>query len=283
MDQSAIQTTLQVNGIRMGAVICGQRTPPIAGTLVLVHGFTGCASGWGELLLQLVVPGWRVVALDMLGHGFSEAPPDAARYSIERCQEDIVACLRELGVPTGEAVLLGYSMGGRIALYAAFSRYFRALILESASPGLVSPGERELRHNNDNLLAASIERDGMAAFVQYWEQLPLFHSQHNLPANVREALHAQRLRNNPKGLANSLRGVGTGVQPPLHQQLAQLDLPVLLMAGDLDQKYCDIARQMAQALPQAVLHIVHGAGHTVHLEQPAIFATLVREFCTTSI
>ncbi|HEX4202885.1 MAG TPA: 2-succinyl-6-hydroxy-2,4-cyclohexadiene-1-carboxylate synthase [Ktedonobacteraceae bacterium] len=286
MDQDVLQTTLQINGVCMGVVVYDVGGPQMAtsgGTLVLLHGFTGSAMGWGELLPRLALPGWRVVALDMLGHGASAAPADPERYSIEHCQQDVIAALRELGVQPGEAVLLGYSMGGRIALYCAFAGFFRALVLESASPGLASPAEREQRRESDNALAARIERDGVPAFVRYWEQIPLFASQQSLAAAVHEFLHEQRLHNSPQGLAQSLRGVGTGVQPALHERLAQLDLPILLLAGALDQKFCTIARHMYDVLPRAQLHIVPGAGHTVHLEQPASFTTLVREFCLSLV
>ena len=184
-----------------------------------------------------------------------------------------------LGVRKGEAILLGYSMGGRIALYTAFSGFFRALILESASPALADPLERAQRRSNDEQLAASIERDGIVAFVEYWEHLPLFASQQRLPYEQRQALHEQRLHNSASGLANSLRGVGTGAQPALQERLATLSLPVLLIAGILDTKFCTITHQMAQSLPDAQLHIVPDAGHTVHLEQPEVFDQIVGDFC----
>jgi 2-succinyl-6-hydroxy-2,4-cyclohexadiene-1-carboxylate synthase len=273
---------VNVNGVQIGVL---QREPLISGsdpvdTLVLLHGFTGSARNWESLYADLALPGWRIIALDMLGHGRSSAPDDPERYRMEHCQDDILAVLRELGVQAGGAVLLGYSMGGRIALYTAFSRFFRALILESASPGIGAAREREQRRSSDNALATSIEQEGVAPFVERWERLPLFASQSNLPIAQQEALHRQRLQNRAVGLANSLRGVGTGAQPALHAQLSALDLPVLLIAGELDAKFCCTARQMARDLPHATLHIVAGAGHTVHLEQPAVFAQLVRQFCS---
>jgi 2-succinyl-6-hydroxy-2,4-cyclohexadiene-1-carboxylate synthase len=267
-----------VNGVQLNSElreVDKANAPP----LVLVHGFTASAAGWGNHLDIFASWGLRVLALDMLGHGKSDAPGDPARYSIEHCQRDILAMLEELGVRKGEAILLGYSMGGRIALYTAFSGFFRALILESASPGLADPNEREQRRMSDEVLAASIEREGIAAFVERWERLPLFASQARLPQEVREKLHTQRLRNSARGLAQSLRGVGTGVQPALHARLPTLHIPVLLIAGELDTKFCAIARQMAQALPQAQLCIVPNAVHTVHLEQPEVFDTIVKDFC----
>src|SRR5579883_2019656 len=266
---------VQVNDIRLNIEERGrQQDPP----LVLLHGFTGSAAGWGKHLDRLAAAGLRVLAFDLHGHGPSDAPNNSERYNMEHCQQDILAALKKLDVRQGEATLLGYSMGGRIALYTAFSGFFRALILESASPGLADPAERERRRQSDNALAERIEREGVEAFIDYWEQLPLFASQSNLPPERRAALRAQRLTNRASGLANSLRGVGTGVQPALHERLGTLNLPVLLLAGELDSKFCQIARQMARSTPRARLQIVPGAGHTIHLEQPALFAGLVDEF-----
>jgi 2-succinyl-6-hydroxy-2,4-cyclohexadiene-1-carboxylate synthase len=267
-----------VNGVRLNIELreVDKANPP---TLVLVHGFTESVAGWGNHLDIFAAWRLRVIALDMLGHGESDAPSDAARYSMEHCQRDILAALEVLGVRKREAILLGYSMGGRIALYTAFSGFFRALILESASPGLADPNEREQRRMSDDALAASIEREGIAAFVERWERLPLFASQARLPQEVRDMLHIQRLRNTERGLAQSLRGVGTGVQPALHARLPTLHIPILLIAGELDTKFCGIARQMAQALPQAQLCIVLNAGHTVHLEQPEVLDAVVQDFC----
>jgi 2-succinyl-6-hydroxy-2,4-cyclohexadiene-1-carboxylate synthase len=247
-------------------------------TLVLLHGFTGSAAGWGNHLDALAAHDTRVIAFDLPGHGRSDAPDDVHLYSFDSCQHLILNALRALGVEQGEATMLGYSMGGRIALSLAFSGYFRALVLESASPGLQDPAEREQRRINDEALATSIERDGVPAFVERWEKQPLFASQEWLPLETREALRRQRLNNHVHGLARSLRGAGTGVQPPLHDRLPSLRLPILLLAGELDAKFSAIARSMAQALPQARLCIVPGAGHTIHLERPGEFDRLVGEF-----
>jgi len=268
---------VRVNGVRLGIEQRGE-TKNSNQTLVLLHGFTGSAAGWGQLMDILADYGLRIIAIDLPGHGQSDAPDDTKRYSIEYCQKDILAALQTLGVHKGQAIILGYSMGGRIALYTALSGYFRALILESASPGLEDPAEREERRTSDEALAASIEREGVPAFIERWERLPLFASQRTLPFECREALHRQRLQNNAIGLAQSLRGVGTGVQPSLYAQLSTLHIPVLLIAGELDTKFTTIAKHMAQALPQSQLHIIPAAGHTVQLEQPQLFTSLVGNF-----
>ena len=273
---------VRVNGVRLGIEQRGE-TKNSNQTLVLLHGFTGSAAGWGHQMDILADYGLRIIAIDLPGHGQSDAPEDSKRYSIEHSQKVILAALQELGVHKGQAIILGYSMGGRIALYTAFSGFFRSLILESASPGLEDPAEREQRRLSDEELATSIERDGVPAFIARWENLPLFASQRALPSECREALHRQRLQNSATGLAQSLRGIGTGVQPSLHARLPALKIPVLLIAGALDTKFTAIAQRMAQALPQSQLSIVPAAGHTVHLEQPQLFASLVGDFSLSTI
>jgi len=271
---------LQVNGVHLGVVQCGAKNVAHA-TLVLLHGFTGSALAWRPIITGLAATGLHIVACDMLGHGLSDAPANAGRYSMQHCQEDILTVLQTLGIEPGEAILLGYSMGGRIALYAAFSSYFRALILESASPGLATFAERQQRRASDEALATRIEQDGIEAFINYWEQIPLFASQQRLSAQQRQALHTQRLNNSVQGLANSLRGVGTGMQPELYTRLPTLNLPLLLLAGELDSKFCAIAQHMATQLPQVRLQIVLDAGHSIHLEQPEVFVAQVSEFCAS--
>ncbi len=263
------------DGLHLGVE---ERGDPAATPIVLLHGFTGSAAGWGSHLETLAAAGKRSISLDMLVHGASDIPDEIGRYCMQPARDDMHSALDVLGIRRGEAILLGYSMGGRIALYTALSGYFRGLILESASPGIADDAERAARKASDDALADRIERDGVPAFMDYWENLPLFASQKSLPDAVQSEVRAARLRNNARGLANSLRGVGTGVQPALHAQLAKLDIPTLLIAGAIDTKFTAIARNMATALPHAQLAIVPGAGHTVHLEQPQVFDTLVIEF-----
>jgi 2-succinyl-6-hydroxy-2,4-cyclohexadiene-1-carboxylate synthase len=274
-------TCIAVNGVQMGLVQCGTATDTTQQNplLVLIHGFTGSTENWAAHIQTFTHWGFHIIALDMLGHGRSSIPSDAQRYSIEHSQADIIAALQALGVGPGEAILLGYSMGGRIALYTALSGFFRALILESATPGLSTEQEREQRRRCDEALASCIEQYGIEAFVDYWERRPLFVTQLALSLETRRALRQQRLKNDPLGLANSLRGVGTGAQPDLRNRLSTLQLPVLLITGAEDQKFTTLAEEMLPLLPQGRHVVVPGAGHTVHLEQPEAFASTVRNFC----
>jgi 2-succinyl-6-hydroxy-2,4-cyclohexadiene-1-carboxylate synthase len=258
--------------VKYNVITAGSGAP-----LMLLHGFTAAANSWSDVQPALGSR-FRLIMPDFLGHGRSDAPRDPARYRMERCVDDLISILDAMGLT--RVHLLGYSMGGRVALAAALEhpRRFASVVLESASPGLATKTERRQRVLSDNELAEFIEGEGVEQFVARWERVPLFSSQQRLPPAVRARLAKQRLANNPIGLANSLRGLGTGVQPPLWDRLAGLRVRCLIMAGALDLKFVEIAQTMAAAIAGSRLALVADAGHTIHLEQPAEFVRLVLDF-----
>lgn len=245
--------------------------------LLLLHGFTGSGDVWAPFVSDLSGK-WRIVVPDLPGHGDTDAPEDAERYRMERCVDDLALLLDSLHAD--EAVVLGYSMGGRIALHfaTAFPERVRALVLESASPGIASEAERGARREQDERLARFLLEDGVEAFVDRWERLPLFRSQANLPVDVQARVRARRLSNSARGLAGSLRGMGAGVPRPLMDELPRLRMPTLLLAGQLDDKYCGILGEMGAFMPNATLKIVAGAGHAVHVERPDEWLQHVGQF-----
>jgi 2-succinyl-6-hydroxy-2,4-cyclohexadiene-1-carboxylate synthase len=249
--------------------------------LLLLHGFTGSGGSWNGIVEGLEAH-FRLIRVDLLGHGRTAAPADPARYGIEAAAADLEAILQQAAAVPAD--VLGYSMGGRLALYLALTRpvLVRSLILESASPGLATAAERETRRRQDEALAWRIEQEGIEAFVQEWEQIPLFASQKKLSPVIRDALRRRRLANRAQGLANSLRGLGTGSQPSLWPRLPELSMPVLLLAGEWDEKFSGINRAMAATMPRAHVVIVPGAGHTIHLEQPGSWQEIVTTFLSSS-
>lgn len=263
---------VQVNGLDLYVERAGAGRP-----LLLLHGFTGSADEWAGLTPALA--GRReVIAVDLLGHGRSAAPDEAARYTMERCVADLLALLDELGV--GQAELLGYSMGGRVALQLAAAAPERvgALILESASPGIADPAERAARVASDAALAEQIEARGLGWFADHWAGIPLFASQAGLPAETRAALRERRMRGSARGLANSLRGMGAGSQTSLWAALPGLTMPTQIISGALDAKYVAVGAQAATLMPDASHTIIPRAGHTLHLEAPQAFEQVVVGF-----
>lgn len=247
--------------------------------LVLLHGFTGSARSWAPLVEGLG-SGFEAYALDIVGHGMSDAPGSLEHYRMEAVAADLATAVRALGVERAD--WLGYSMGGRTALAVAAlqPQAVERLVLIGASPGLRTEAERAARRASDEALADRVLADGVEAFVDYWESIPLFASQSRLPPDTRGAIRLGRLANTAQGLAGSLRGMGTGAQPSLWEELPLLDIPVLLLAGEEDAKYSDLAREMASLLPRAQARIVPAAGHAAHLENPGTCARWIRSFLT---
>jgi 2-succinyl-6-hydroxy-2,4-cyclohexadiene-1-carboxylate synthase len=246
--------------------------------LLMLHGFTGSANTWARLIPTLSRR-FHTITPDLPGHGDTASPSEPERYSIDHTAADMIALLETLEV---ECVhLLGYSMGGRLALYIAarYPQRVTSLILESASPGLKVEQERAARRKSDQTLAARIEREGVESFVNYWESLPLWRTQqHTLTDEAKTALRAERLRHSAQGLANSLRGMGTGAQPSLWPELPALAMPVQLITGEWDSKFTAINREMAALLPRARFDVISRAGHAVHLENPPMFEQSVLKF-----
>jgi len=263
---------INVGGLRYYVEDTGTGIP-----LVLLHGFTGSTQSWQHLIPELS-KSCRVIAIDLPGHGRTDTPAEPQRFAFMRVIDDLAAVARELAIEG--AILAGYSMGGRVALAMAHEHpsLVAGMILESASPGLAAPSARAERRRHDAELADSILRDGIPDFVAKWEKLPLWASQALLPQEVLARQRAIRLANSPHGLAESLRGMGTGSQPSYWEQLPQVCDPTLLLAGALDVKFAHIATGMHAALPNAVLEIFPDAGHAVHLECPQHYLKLVSQF-----
>ena len=168
---------------------------------------------------------------------------------------------------------VGYSQGGRLCLQLALDRpdAVQRLALVSASPGIDDPDARAARLDADEHLAHEIERDGIDAFLDRWLAQPLFAT---LPRE-RSGIEERRKANTVDWLTYQLRVLGQGVQPSNWDRLPELPMPVLLIVGELDEKYVDIAQRMEAAIPHARVEIVAGAGHACHLEQPAAVAHLL--------
>jgi 2-succinyl-6-hydroxy-2,4-cyclohexadiene-1-carboxylate synthase len=229
----------------------------MARDVVLLHGFTHTGASWDPVVAALGER-YRALAPDIRGHG-SRAELEPVTLAA------VVDDVARLAAP--RFTLAGYSMGGRIALHAALALGPRIdrLVLIGASPGIADTAERESRRADDDEWADEIEGSDIEGFARRWAQTPVLARQ---PAAVAAAVHADRLRNRPAGLARALRGLGTGALPSLWDRLGEVAVPVALLVGERDRKFAAIASDMARDLVDAEVIVVEGAGHAVHLEAP---------------
>ena len=236
----------------------------MAPAIVLLHGFTHTGASWAPVTAALPER-YRAYAPDLRGHGSAAG---ARPVTLEAVIGDISAASPEA------FTLAGYSMGGRIALHAALALTGRVtgLVLLGASPGIEDPDERAARAAADERLAAEIASSTAEQFARRWARTPVLAGQ---PPEVAAAAHADRLRSPPDGLAEALRGLGTGALPPVWDRLGELRIPVALVVGENDRKFVEIARRMAAIMSDASVHLVPGCGHAVHLEAPALVAGII--------
>jgi len=246
-------------------------------SIIFLHGFTGSSNDWLPFFNQLSKQ-IQIIAIDLPGHGknYSSAIPDL--YTTEYIIRGINSIIKNLCV--GKVVLAGYSMGGRVALTytCKFPKNISGLILESTTAGIVDSLEREQRIESDLMLAEFIEVNPIYKFVDYWLNLPLFDSQKRLEKITKDEIRQAKLFNSPLGLANSLRGFGTGFMPNLWNDLGKILCPTLLLTGELDEKFTAINERMNKKIKDSTHIIVEECGHNIHLERPEVFVSLVNGF-----
>jgi len=232
--------------------------------VVLVHGFTQTGRSWARVSADLARD-HEVVTVDAPGHGGSTG-----------VAADLLSGAGLLGEAGGEAVYVGYSMGGRLALHLALARpdLVDGLVLLGATAGIEAEEERRTRRTADEALAADLERGGLDVFLGRWLAQPLFAS---LPSDAADL--DDRRRNTVAGLASSLRLTGTGTQEPLWDRLGMLTMPVLVLAGERDERFAGLGRRIAQTIgTNATFAVVPHAGHAAHLEEPEAFLRVLRDW-----
>ena len=230
--------------------------------LRLVHGFSQTIRSWEPVEARLPRD-WDVQPLEI---------PDGL---------DFVATAGALGLRGGEGTWVGYSMGGRLSLRLAIDRpeLVERLVLLSASPGITSPADREARLAIDETRVHELERDGVEIFLERWLSQRMFET---LPREASMIDERQR-RNTVHGLAHQLRALGQAAHEPMWDRLSELEMPVLVVSGQWDRAYTEIAEQIGAAIgANAHVTTIEKAGHALHLERPDEVAHVLTSWLETA-
>ncbi|HEV8344804.1 MAG TPA: 2-succinyl-6-hydroxy-2,4-cyclohexadiene-1-carboxylate synthase [Candidatus Binatia bacterium] len=254
---------------------------PDSPAILFLHGFLGSGLDWEEIICGLSDE-FYCVAPDLPGHGRTAKSPNPEAYSMRGAAEALQVTLDELRI--ANPALVGYSMGGRLALHLGMThpQRWNRIVIESASPGIESALEHAKRKKMDEKKAKQLETIEFEVFLQEWYEQPLFQSLKKDRVRFDRLLERRKI-NDPAELAKSLRGMSAGVQPPLWHELQRFDIPLLVIAGDGDTKYRKIAKKMARSCKKASLALVDGTWHNVHEENPKEYTTLLRQFLTETI
>lgn len=272
---------MQINGVSYHVVETGKSSPDRP-TLVFLHGFTGSSKTY-QAWMSAWEKAYHCLSFDMIGHGKTDSPKASSRYRMENVVVDIQQLFQAKAIH--QVVLIGYSMGGRVAISFAdqFPEMVSGLVLINSSPGLATAEERKQRRASDEKLAAWIKTAGVEKFVDYWQELPLFDSQKQLTVEKQKAVRSERLEQQTLGLANSLIGMGTGSQESYWEKLHRFIFPVLLITGEYDQKFQQIAANMHTLLPISEIATIERAGHAAYLEQPEVVQWTINNWLMNQI
>jgi 2-succinyl-6-hydroxy-2,4-cyclohexadiene-1-carboxylate synthase len=211
---------------------------------------------------------WSPIAA-AVGERYPVKVVDFATWTFEERLEEIRAAAG------ADSVVVGYSMGGRLALHAALGSEWRGLVVVGASAGISDAGERQRRRAADEELADWISAHSIDEVVGRWEGKPVFASQ---SPELVAAQRAGRLAHDPVQLARLLRSAGQGALEPVWERLASLETPLLALAGENDSTYRAAAERLAALVPAARAGVVPGAGHAAHLEVPNAVAAAILAF-----
>jgi 2-succinyl-6-hydroxy-2,4-cyclohexadiene-1-carboxylate synthase len=237
----------------------------VGDSVVLLHGFSATSRSWDAVAAHLPRESYSALALDLPGHG--DAADCERPITFAGCVAHVLARAPE------QFVLCGYSLGGRVALHVALAapQRVRRLVLVYSSAGIEDPRERALRRASDRGLADELQRAPLERFIARWNAQPLFAGD---PTEVGALASEDERRNRPDALAAALRGIGTGEMDPLWGRLAELRMPVTVIAGARDHKFQALGRRMADALGAGELVVLPG-GHRLPLESPQALAEAV--------
>lgn len=250
--------------------------------IIALHGFTGCGEDFsGFAKLCPAVEKWDCPNLP--GHGPEPQLNCSPEAKLHFIQSRASAYMSQASYR--RPILLGYSMGARAALLHAcrYPDLWDALILISPNPGIEAASERAKRRLVDEKLACRIERAGVDAFIEFWQNTPMIRSQRMIRDNWRTAMQVLRRQHTAAGLAASLRQFGQGCCPNLWPELPRLSLPTLLICGAMDKKYSELAARMSEVLPNCSQHTIAAVGHMPHLEAPAASAAIINRFLSTTL
>lgn len=235
-----------------------------------LHGFLGDRSDWDAFRTSLSWPALSFDTPDLPGHG-PHPDPVPSHFAAW-----IVRLADRVSMTTAPVHLIGYSLGGRLALALAMAEArtgrIASLTLLGASAGIVDPDVRQRRIETDAARAEELERDGLMPFLDRWYRQPMFAGACRTVGH--ESLVLRRRFGYPTLLASVLRTAGTGLMPNLRPGLGSLRIPVLVLAGADDQKFTAEGQEIAELVPRGEFATVDGAGHALLVEAPEACARL---------
>lgn len=263
------------DGTRLYYEEAGSGTP-----ILFVHEFAGDYRSW-EPQIRHFARRYRCIVYNARGYPPSDVPPDVSAYSQQQAVEDAVAVLDAAGIERAHVV--GLSMGGFCTLHLGLRHPERALSLVVAGCGYgAQPEKQEGFRAESAAIADLIEAQGMPAFADRYAVGPARVQLQNKDPRGWDEFRRMLAEHSTTGSANTMRGVQRG-RPSLYaltDQIAALRVATLIMTGDEDEGCLEPDLMLKRTIPASGLVILPKTGHTLNLEEPALFNQAVLDFIT---
>ncbi len=258
-----------INGVNLNYEVAGQGE-----AVVFLHGMTGSTKDWANQA-SVLSPKYRVVALDMRGHGKSAAPPKEEDYSVPIFAEDVCAILRMLDIK--KCCLAGHSIGGFIALQFALEHQdmLAALVLVDTSSGQFArdPNYAQIRQKLDELARSQ----GMEAAFEYDSaNNPMRIDRFQKHPELKEITRQKMLMTSVDGYLYASGSIGKW--EPVTPRLSEIKVPALIYCGDEDSGFTEATKVLKEGIADSEVVTVKGVGHNPHEEAPDIFNEALLKF-----
>ena len=246
--------------------------------VLFIHEFAGDHLSW-EPQLSYFARRYRCIAYNARGYPPSDVPERGDTYSQVRAREDAIAVLDHLGIE--RAHIVGLSMGGFAALHVGLHHPARASALVVAGCGYGAPKDARADFKRETeAVAERFDREGVAPVAADYALGPTRVQFQSKDPRGWAAFRDRLMRHSARGAAGTLRGVQAR-RPSLYDLedgLAALAVPTLLITGDEDEPCLDANLYLKRAMPAAGLLVIPKSGHTINLEEPAVFNRACAEF-----
>lgn len=242
--------------------------------LFLLHGFLGEGSDFNPLAdpLRKSNQDIEILAPSLFSKNEDEFSKVITSGCLKEAGRTLNNKIREVSLTEDENFLLGYSLGGRVALHAVIDDpgLWTKVFLVSTHPGLQSESERSERRANDQIWSERFRNEAWEEVISAWQDQPVFVG---TKATRRESASFDRI-----ALSHALEAFSLGRQSLSHAEINRVSQKALWVVGERDEKFLKVISNMKERIPDTRLQVIKEAGHRVHWDQPEFLSEVVRQF-----
>ena len=249
--------------------------------ILFLHEFSGDHRAW-EPQVRFFCRRYRCITSSARGYPPSEVPEHVEMYSQRRAVDDAKELLDHLDIE--QAHVVGLSMGGFAAMNFGIHYPERTLSIVIGGVGFGADPDNKGRFRDEiERVAQRFEREGARKFAPVWGMTPGREQLETKDPRAFREFIGQLAEHSGKGSSNTLRGVQMTRPSPLdlEAELSRMTVPALIMHGDEDRPALETGVFLKRTIPSAGLAVIPKSGHTINIEEPALFNSFLQDLFST--